>query len=203
MLDFTGVRSQTQTLADLARPLTVVDLHHLTDDMLDTMFGIIVKATDADITFQPVDPLAHDAFGDPEEAELAWTLGHVIVHATASAEEAAAIAASLARGVLFEGRSRYETDWRSVTTLVQARQRLHESRRMRHAFLNAWPDQPHLDVTPGAAPVWGQINATARFIAGLMHDDAHLDQMREIMRQARVARGVAYSNFQEDKGAKR
>jgi hypothetical protein len=33
-------------------------------------------------------------------------------------------------------------------------------------------------------PQIGPINAVARFIMGLFHDDAHLDQLRDIMKQA-------------------
>jgi hypothetical protein len=43
------------------------------------------------------------------ELALPWTLGHVIVHITASAEESAFLAAELARGVHRRtGRSRFE-----------------------------------------------------------------------------------------------
>lgn len=190
MLDFAPVRAKTMTLADLAHPLTYADLHELTDEMIDAMLAIISDATDADVVFEPVDPEAHDAAGVSEEAELAWSLGHVIVHTTASSEEGAALASSLARGVPPTGRSRYETDWRTVTTIAQARNRLFESRRMRHAFLNAWPDPPLLAVTVPSQLVGADINATTRFIMGLWHDDAHLGQLREIMRQARLARNA-------------
>ncbi len=190
MLDFTPVRDKQLTMLELTRDLTKVDLHRLTDEMLDTMTAIIVGATDADIIFVPIDPQAKDTFGDAADAELAWTLGHVIVHATASSEEAAAQSANFARGVLIEGRSRYETPWQTVTTMAQVRQRLAESRRMRHAFLDAWPDAPHMELVQ-EHPYFGTLNAVTRFAFGLLHDDAHLEQLREIMRQARTARGVA------------
>jgi len=55
---------------------------------------------------------------------------------------------------------------------------------MRLATLDVWPDEPHLDVThtpyTGAEPV----NAVQIFIFGLMHDDEHLKQIAEIVRQA-------------------
>jgi hypothetical protein len=103
---------------------------------------------------------------------MPWTLGHLIVHVTASAEEAAAIAAELARGVPHRGgRSRSEVHWTTVTTVEQCRQRLEESRRMRLASLGMWPDQPDLSNTylpprEGAEPV----NAVIRFVNGLRHD---------------------------------
>ena len=190
MLDFTPVRNKEKTMMELTTGLNSADLHRLTDEMIDTMRALIADATDEDVTFTPVDPDAKDDFAaTPEEVNLAWTLGHVIVHTTASAEEYAFTAAELARGVEWHGRSRYEAPWQTVTTIARCRRRLEESRRMRRALLNAWPDEPHLEVlfTPnfqGAKPV----NATARFAGGLSHDDAHLGQIAEIMRQAKAAR---------------
>lgn len=49
-----------------------------------------------------------------DDVHLAWNLGHVIVHTMASAEESAALAAELARGVEYHGRSRYEVPWETV-----------------------------------------------------------------------------------------
>lgn len=190
MLDFTAVRAKTQTLAELAQPLTRDDLVRVTNEMLDTVAGIIADATDADVVFTPSDPQAKDTFGKPEEAELAWNLGHVVVHGLASSEEGAALATNLARGLLIEGRSRYEPDWRTITTVAQVRQRIAESRRMRLGFLAAWPDEPHLEVVQESS-FFGPMTATTRYIAGLSHEDSHLDQLREIMRQAKAARGAA------------
>ena len=66
MLDFTPVRNKTLTYSDLCRDLTKVDLHRLTDEMIDTMQEIISDATDADVVFVPDDPEANDTFGKPE-----------------------------------------------------------------------------------------------------------------------------------------
>ena len=184
MLDFDEVRQEKQTLADLAHDLSKADLHRLSDEMIDTVLAIIAEVTAADIVFVPEDPAAHDGFGVSEEANLAWTLGHVIVHATASSEEAAALSTVLARGIEIEGRSRYETDWRTVHSVAQVRRRLEESRHMRHAFLDAWPSEPHLDLVYTGFASYGPLNAPARFLLGLMHEDAHLEQLREIIRQA-------------------
>src|SRR6266480_6373908 len=190
MLDFTPVRNKTLTYSDLCRDLTKVDLHRLTDEMIDTMLAIITDAQDDDVDFVPQDPEANDTFGIPEERDLAWTLGHVIVHVTASSEESAALALTLARGLPVEGRSRYEVPWRTVHTVAQLHHRLEESRRMRRAMLDAWPDEPHLDMTYTPYPRLGPINAISRFIFGLYHDNDHLGQLREIMRQARLARSL-------------
>lgn len=184
MLDFDPVRQGKQTLADLARDVSPADLHRLTDEMIDAVLAIIEGATAADVVFVPEDPAASDTFGKAEEANLAWTLGHVIVHATASSEEAAALSSVLARGIEIDGRSRYETDWTTVHGVARVRQRLEESRRMRHAFLDTWPQEPHLDVVYTGFATMGPMNAIGRFLLGLMHEDSHLEQMREIIRQA-------------------
>src|SRR5215469_2797046 len=180
MLDFAAIKNRTVSLTEIANSLTKADLYTLTDEMIDTMQSIITDAVDEVVVFVPDDPEANDTFGKPEDTYLAWTLGHVIVHATASAEESAALALTLARGLPVEGRSRYEVPWQSVTTVAQVRQRLEESRRMRKALLDAWPDEPHLEVTYTPYKRAGTINAVGRFIAGLAHDAAHLDQLKEI-----------------------
>ena len=188
MLDFTLVKNRTITFSDMARDLTPADLRNLTNEMIDNMLSIIADATDEDVVFVPQDPDADDPFGIPEEKNLVWTLGHVAVHTTASSEESAALALTLARGLIPEGRSRYEVPWRSVQSIDQVHHRFEESRRMRLAMLDAWPDEPHLEVTYAPSPRFGSYNAISRFIMGLYHDDDHLGQLREIMRQAREAR---------------
>ena len=100
MLNFDPVSKNEITIDQLCATLTLADLRQLTDEMIDAMLTLIAGCTDADVTFVPDDPEAEDTFAtDPDEANLAWTLGHVIVHATASSEEAAFLAAELARGV--------------------------------------------------------------------------------------------------------
>src|SRR5947207_8040034 len=188
LLDFTLVKNGTTTLSDMARDLTKTDLRNLTNEMIDTMLSIITDAKDEDVVFVPQDPNADDPFGIPEEKNLVWTLGHVAVHTTASSEESAALALTLARGLTPEGRSRYEVPWRSVQTIDQVRHRFEESRRMRLAMLDAWPDEPHLEVVYSVSPRFGPYNAIPRFLMGLYHDDDHLGQLREIMRQARDSR---------------
>src|SRR5439155_7134970 len=172
----------------MARDLTKTDLRNLTNEMIDTMLSIIADATDENVVFVPRDSNADDPFGIPEERNLVWTLGHVAVHTTASSEESAALALTLARGLIPEGRSRYEVPWRSVHTIDQVRHRFEESRRMRLAMLDAWPVEPHLEVTYSISSRFGPYNATTRFLMGLYHDDDHLGQLREIMRQVREAR---------------
>ena len=190
MLDFNAVREKRARLGELTAHLSLSDLHALTDEMVNDMLAILEDAQDPDVTFPPADPAADDRFAaNPDEVSIAWTLGHVVVHATASSEEAGALASQLARGLEIKDRSRYEVPWSEVSTVAQLRQRLEESRRMRHAFLETWPDSPHYEMLftasyPGAEPV----NAIGRFVFGLYHDSSHLEQMREILRQAKAAR---------------
>jgi hypothetical protein len=189
MLDFIAVREGRISYTELVADLTLDDLRDLTNEMIDAVLELIADCVDADVIFTPEDPHAHDPFAaTPEEVDLAWNLGHVIVHITASSEESAAIAAELARGVNHHGRSRYEVPWQTVTTVAQCRQRLEESRRMQLASLGMWPDEPHLD---NVYELWSDappVNATGRFILGLMHADDHLDHIAEIVRQAHAAR---------------
>ncbi|MFQ5342776.1 MAG: DinB family protein [Anaerolineae bacterium] len=186
MLDFTQVREREITLGELVAGLTAADLRELTNGMIDTMLDLIADCGDEDVTFVPVDPDANDTYAtDEAEKNIAWALGHVIVHTTASAEESAAIAAELARGVEYHGRSRSEVPWQTVTTIQQCRQRLEESRRMRLASLDMWPAHPHLDNTYEPWKAVGEINAVGRFVLGLFHDDSHLEQIADIVRQAK------------------
>lgn len=192
MLNFEAVRRKQITIGDLCSGLTVADLCTLTNEMIDKMQALIADCCDADVIFQPVDPQADDPYAATSaEINIAWTLGHVIVHTTASAEESAFLAAEMARGVPNHGRSRYETPWQSVTTIAQCRQRLEESRRMRLASLQMWPDQPHLDLIYSPWPGADEINCVARFVLGLRHDNDHLGQIAEIVRQAHEARNIA------------
>ena len=112
----------------------------------------------------------------------------MIVHITASAEESAFLASELARGVEYHGRSRYEVPWKEMRTMEGCRQRLEESRHIRLASLEVWPDKPHLDNEYVAWTDGPVVNAIGRFVLGLMHDDSHLGQIEEIMRQAKFAR---------------
>lgn len=191
MLDFSPVRRKEITLAELVKDLTRDDLRRLTDEMVDAELRLIENCADADVAFTPQDPDAHDAAAEAAaDVDLAWTLGHVIVHVTASSEESAFLAAELARGVTVPAyhRSRYEVDWPTVTTLAQCRARLEESRRMRLASLELWPDVPHLDNVYQLWENGPRANAVERFVRGLSHDDSHLRQIAEIVRQAQSAR---------------
>ena len=190
MLNFTPLRNEEMTLAELIAGLGPADLRCLTNAMIDRFLELIADCVDADVVFQPSDPDAHDPFAaSAEQVGLAWTLGHVLVHTTASAEESAFLAAEMARGVKNHGRSRYETPWQTLTTIEMCRRRLEESRRIRLASLEMWPESPHLDITHVAWKGGPRVNAIGRFVLGLKHADDHLGQVAEIVRQAHAGRG--------------
>lgn len=194
MLDFTTVREGKESLKEMVerQNISADDLRKLTNEMIDHMLGLIADSQDADVTFVPDDPLANDTFAEnADEVNLAWTLGHVIVHTTASSEEAAFLAAEVARGVPFRGgRARYEVPWETVTTIQQCRDRLEESRRMRLASLDMWPQPPHVENTYEPRPGITH-SCISRFVAGFSHDDAHIKQIENIAAQARAARMTA------------
>jgi len=189
MIDFSPVNTKEMTMYELCGRLTPDDLRALTDEMVNEMLGLIAECVDEDVTFVPNDRDAFD--GDAvtnAEVSMPWTLGHVIVHTTASAEESAFLAAELARGVQRPGRSRYEVPWQCATTLALCRQRFEESRRLRLTSLAMWPDEPHLDNTCELKWVKGLVNPPVRFALGLRHDASHLEQIAYIVKQARAAR---------------
>jgi hypothetical protein len=189
MLDFSQYHTRKTLLSQLVENLQAGNLIKLTNQMIDEMFSLIADCDDADAVFVPTDPDAHDsAAATDEELKMPWTLGHVIVHVTASSEEAAAIAAELARGVSHRGgRSRSEVPWQSIETIDDCRRRLDESRRMRLACLNMWPDNPDLENrVKSHRGDW--LNAVGQFTSGLAHDDAHLEQIAKVISQSKAHR---------------
>jgi hypothetical protein len=183
------VRNSEKTYEELIAGLTRKDLLSLTNEMIDAQLSIISDCRDADVVFIPQDPKAQDPFASSDkEVNMPWTLGHVIVHVTASSEESAFLSAELARGVPHsERRSRYEVYWETITTIQQCRERLKESRRIRLGCLEVWPNIPHLNNTYESR--FGmRVNPILQFVFGLSHDDSHLEQMVDIIRQANNAR---------------
>jgi hypothetical protein len=157
--------------------------------VLARLAAVLRGARDADITFVPSDPLADDPYAEPgHEQSMGWTVGHVIAHLTATLEESAALAAELARGVTYHGRSRSEVEWHAVRTAAECRARLAESRRMCLAAFGMWPDAPDLANTYEPwedAPPHGP---TARYMLGLSHAAAHIPQIVDALAQARADR---------------
>jgi DinB superfamily len=192
VIDFAPLRRKEASLQDLAAGLTPDDLARLTREMCAAQLSAIEEAADEDVVMVPDDPEANDTFASQaEDVGLSWTLGHVVVHTTASSEESAALALTLARGLSVEGRSRHEVPWEQARTVAFIRHRIEESLRMRLAMLDAWPDKPDLDnfYTPYAGRP--AMNALGRFLGGLAHDDSHLEQMQKILEQARTRRASA------------
>ena len=189
MLDFQAVRDGEITLDVLIGDLTREDLYQLTNEMIDTILGLIADCLVEDVTFEPDDQQAYDPHAEKEDdVKLAWNLGHVLVHITSSSEESAFLAAEMARGVAFHGRSRYEIPWQEITTLQQCHQRLEESRRMRLASLEMWPEEPHFNLSYQAWSDGPVVNAVGRFILGLMHSQSHIAQIQSIIHQSKASR---------------
>ncbi len=197
LIDFAAVERNELKLIELGARLTLDDLRAATRFSIDRMLELIADLSDAAVTFDPVDPDAHDPYAVAGEETIGWSLAHLIAHVTASSEEWAAYSAILARGIPYpsEPRLRYETPWRAITTQAQCVQRLQESRRMRLAYLDAWPDAPHLEtrrqMSERFTERFGEFNAPAAFLFGLWHEVNHFEQMREARRQAlAVGQGI-------------
>lgn len=186
MIDFTPIRNKDTTWEEFTADHTKEDLVKQANQMTDKILKLVADCSDGDVVFHPTDPDAHDPFAeDPDDVSLAWNLGHIIVHITASSEEAAFLAAELARGVEVKPRrSRWEVPWETVTTIEQCRHRLEESRRMLLASLEIWPDEPHLENYYKASSK-KKITPVIRFLYGQSHADSHLEQIVDIIRQAK------------------
>jgi len=198
IIDFEAIRAGTLTIQDVADTMTLDDLELATELSVNNMLAHIAACTDADVTFVPRDPHATEDVRDADGETLGWTLSHVIVHATASSEAGAFAAVDLARGVSLQGpalgyvapcgvsvqgMSLAEAPWDRFTTIEQCRQRLKESKRMRLASLKAWPDLPDLSNRFTPFPGVGRLNAKEMHVLSLEHDDAHQQQLAEIVQQ--------------------
>jgi hypothetical protein len=194
--DFSPVERGEMLLIDWTQRegiTTAAQLRAITTAVLDEIAGILGRADDAAVTFIPDDPLANDPFAPEDERYQGWSMAHLVVHTTASAEEWAAVASILARGIAYtpEPRLRFETDWRTVTTRAQVDARLAESRRMRLGYLDTFPDMPNLtirrELSPRFIERFGEMNAIAAYLFGLRHEVGHLAQMRDALAQAQSA----------------
>ena len=197
MIDFAPMRDGDLTFLEYAEREGIGGeaLRKVSDESIEHLFAMLDGLADADIANTPADPEADDPYAVEGEEKIGWTFGHLIAHVTASTEEAAAFSSLLARGVAASERPRYETPWRDITTVDLVRQRLDESRRMRNAYLETWPDSPFLDVhrvvSERLAGRFGNMNAPAAFLFGLSHEVGHYDQIEEVKRQALAARSKA------------
>lgn len=195
-IDFTPIRERTQKAIPFAAQFSLNDIRSAAIESIEYMLGILDGLTDADVTFVPDDPDADDPHAIPEEQHVGWSIAHLIVHVTASTEEYVSTAAVIARGINYprEPRLRYETHWKSVTTVTQCEQRLRESLRMRLAALDMFPD----DILPGRwerserfLELFGDVDAKAAYLFGLSHETSHHAQLAEARRQALTVRSAA------------
>ena len=194
LTDLTAIFDEGNQPLEFSKDVTLADLRAYTNESIDMLLSFLDGLTDADVTFDPIDPLADDPYAKEGEEKIGWSLAHLVVHVTASSEEGAAFSSLLARGIPASERPRYETEWKTVTTHAQCIQRLEESRRMRLGYLDTWPDQPFLDVyrqtSEGFEKRFGKLNATAAYLFGLGHEVGHYDQFRDVREQALNARAT-------------
>ena len=197
MIDFSPMRDGEVSFIEYAarENIGTSALRDYSDESVDFLLSLLDWLRDADIVFDPEDPNADDPFAVAGEENIGWTFGHLIAHVTASSEEGAALSSLLARGIPASERPRYETPWRDITTVAQVRQRLEESRRMRNAYLETWPDAPLLevvrDVSERFTARFGEMNAPASFLFALSHEVGHYQQIEEVKRQALADRATA------------
>ena len=179
-IDFSAIRSGKTKYTDLISHIGYRDLRPYTDEAFEMVRASISSATDSAVTFVPYDPRS------TEDDEYGWTLAHVIAHLTAILEGDAAIASLLARGVQIESglHLRYETPWEEIQTVQQVQARLAESQRICNAYLETWPEQPHLDTTVTLGPSLGPMNAIGIHMFAIGHAYMHYEQLNEIVRQS-------------------
>ena len=187
-IDFRPLSEKTMTPLEFAAQFSLDDLRAAVNTYLDTVRDLVKDFTDAQLVFEPDDPKAQDNYAaTAEEVNMGWSLAHLALHVTASLEEGCAFSSVLARGIPIEGRLRYEPGWREVTSRQQVLTRIEESRRMCLAYLNTWPEEPHLDVyrkfPPDSRFANVSINAPAAFLSSLSHLNGHLEQFHEVARQ--------------------
>ncbi len=176
-INLEAVLAGQMSYADIVSTIGHADLYTMTDELFNELEAILDKTSDSAILFVPRDIAATD------QSEQGWTVSHIVAHLTATLEESAAVAAMFARGVKFEARLRYETPWENLYTQQMVLARLRESHRICCAFLDAWPDEPHLDITVTMIPRFGPMDAVGMYILGFAHGQRHLDQVRETVHQ--------------------
>ncbi len=176
-IDVAVVHTGQVYYAALMRNIRHTDLYKMTDELFAELELILAGSTAAAVLLVPCDPAASD------QSEQGWTVSHVIAHLTAILEEVAIVATLLARGVQVEECLRSEMSWQQLSTFQMVQARLQESRRTCRAFLDAWPDKPHLNVTRTLIPLFGPMNAIGFYAFGIAHAQEHLDQLRETVRQ--------------------
>jgi hypothetical protein len=189
LIDFQPVFKKEKTLIDLANEYSHAGLGDALNSYVDVTLQIINSVSDEQAQYIPFDPEADDPHAATEaDRHIGWSLIHLVMHVTATAEEAAAFSSILARGIAIGGRLRRWRNWRAVTTCAETVARLEECRRMCLAYLATWPDRPDLS-TKRTMPEdfkWPGPNAPISFLAGLMHWHKHIEQLQQVAEQARA-----------------
>src|SRR5258708_37933433 len=121
LINFQPIYKKEKTLGDLAGQYNNADLREALNSYVDFTIQIINSVSDEQATYIPPDPDANDPYATSEvEHHVGWSLVHLVMHVTASAEEAAAFSSILARGIAIGGRLRNEQDWRQVAASLEA-----------------------------------------------------------------------------------
>jgi hypothetical protein len=181
-IDFQPLLKREILPIDFALKYCPEDLRAAIHSYVDSTLQIISSVPGAQLFQIPEDPEADDPHASEKERHQGWSLAHLVLHVTASFEEGAAFSSLLARGVVIGGRLRHEQDWHLVNTSAEVIGRLEECRRMGLAYLDTWPDQPHLEtlrIMPEKMS-WMKVNAPTAFLNGLMHWHKHLEQCQKV-----------------------
>lgn len=190
-IDFSSVREDRTRILAFSQQFTLADVRQLIVDFVTRTRAIIEGVTDAQLFYEPTDATAHDgAASNESEVAIGWSLAHLLLHVTASAEEGAAFASLLGRGVVLpEGaRARWEPDWKAVKTRAEILTRLDECQKICLAYLDAMPFTPQLDTYRIYSGKWAegmQVNVIGSGLFGLMHWDEHFAQFEWVAAQAK------------------
>lgn len=188
LIDFGAVYRDEISLYNLSKRFTSSDLRRYLDAYVEATQSIVHSVKPAQLFVIPNDPVADDDGAEnKEDRHAGWSMAHQVLHATATAEENAAVSSLLARGISMIGRVRYEGSWRKVTTVDQVTARVAECRRICLAYLDTWPESPHLETLrmypENPNPV--MVNAPTAFVNGLLHWHGHIAQLAQVADQER------------------
>lgn len=199
LIDFEPVIQRQRTLFDFANRFGPPELKDMIAGYVAFTRQVIEGVNDEQLLQIPEDLQADDPFAAAEEdRHIGWSLAHLVLHVTASAEEGAAFSSILARGITIGGRLRYEDDWRQVRSRAEVLERLEECQRMCLAYLETWPARPHLEtlrILSGKLSGM-KVNALTSYVWGLYHWHQHVEQFKKVAEQ------VTGASRSEDEAAK-
>jgi hypothetical protein len=179
---------------DFSNRYSIDDLRAAINENFDNLRTLIEGLTNEQVLYEPYDDEANDPYAtQTEDRTIGWSIAHLALHVTASLEEGSAVGSLLARNVSPEPgtRFRYEPKWRAITDKEQVFQRLTESQRMCLAYLDTWPDAPHLDnlrrYAEGTPMAKAETNAVGSVLGGVRHWYNHIEQFKKVAEQAKAA----------------